>query len=125
MQGRMSFIEHLSDLRRRIIYVLVVFVVMLGASLAFVSHIYQYLVSPLAREGLRLIVLSPGEVVMVYFSIGGIIAAGLTLPFALFQIWRFVAPGLTPVERRYTVRLLPVTVIMFVLGVCFAWFVVF
>ncbi|MCL6594481.1 MAG: twin-arginine translocase subunit TatC, partial [Alicyclobacillus sp.] len=50
---------------------------------------------------------------------------GLTLPFALYQLWRFVAPGLTPVEQRYALRLLPAAAVMFVLGVLFAWFVIF
>lgn len=121
----MTFIDHLSELRRRIIYVLAVFMVLLFACLGFVSHIYSYLVSPLKEEGYRLMVISPGEVITVYFSIAGVIAVGLTLPFALYQLWLFVRPGLTPVERRYTLRLLPVTLALFVAGVCFAWFIIF
>lgn len=70
-------------------------------------------------------VVSPGEVITVYLSVAGIVSAGLTLPFALHQVWRFVAPGLTPTERRYTLRLLPVTLLMFIAGICFAWFLLF
>ncbi|MDQ0190048.1 twin-arginine translocase subunit TatC [Alicyclobacillus cycloheptanicus] len=121
----MTFIDHLSELRRRIIYILIVFVILLMACFGFVSHIFDYLVSPLHEAGYQLMVISPGEVVTVYFSVGGIVATGLTLPFALYQIWLFVRPGLTPLERRYTVRLLPVTLALFVAGVCFAWFIVF
>lgn len=121
----MTFIDHLSELRRRIIYVLVVFMVLLFASFGFVSHIYRYLVSPLQEAGYRLMVISPGEVITVYFSIAGIVAVFLTLPFALYQIWVFVRPGLTPSERRYTLRLLPITLVLFILGVCFAWFIIF
>lgn len=120
-----TFWDHISDLRRRLILVLVVFVVMVGSCLFFVTHIYDYLVAPLTKEHVRLVLLSPGEVVMVYLSMGGIVGIGLTLPFALYQVWRFVAPGLTPIERRYTIRLLPLALVMFVAGVCFAWFVVF
>lgn len=125
VQSRMTFVEHLSDLRKRIIYVCIVFVVLMAASLVFVANIYGYLVSPLTREGYKLMVTSPGEVIMVYMGIAGFVSAGLTLPFALYQIWKFVKPGLTPLERRYAVRLLPVTLFMFVLGLCFSWFIVF
>jgi sec-independent protein translocase protein TatC len=123
--SRMTFVEHLSDLRKRIIYVCVVFVVLMAASLAFVANIYSYLVSPLVREGYKLMVTSPGEVITVYMGIAGFVSVGLTMPFALYQIWKFVQPGLTPVERRYALRLLPVTLFMFVLGLCFSWFIVF
>lgn len=121
----MTFVDHLSELRRRIIYVLIVFMVMLFGGLALVSHIYSYLVAPLNDAGYKLMVISPGEVITVYFSIAGIVATGLSLPFALFQLWLFVRPGLSDTERRYTVRLLPVMLLLFVCGVCFAWFVVF
>lgn len=124
-QGLMSAIDHLSDLRKRIIYVLIALVVLLGASLAFVSHIYGYLIGPIHRLGVKLVVVSPGEVITVYLKIAGFVAIGLVLPFALYQLWLFIAPGLLPKERRYTVRLLPVAFVMFLLGVAFAWFFIF
>jgi sec-independent protein translocase protein TatC len=124
-QSKMTFVEHLADLRRRIIYVCIFFVALLMASLFFVTNIYSYLVSPLTREGQKLMVVSPGEVITVYFAIAGIVSVGITLPFALYQLWRFVEPGLTPVEKRYTLRLLPIMFVMFILGICFGWFVVF
>lgn len=124
-ERQMTFLEHFSDLRRRIIYVLVTFLVWLIASLTFVSRIYGYLVSPLTNEHVKLVVISPGEVVMVYLTAAGLVAIGLTLPFAMYHIWRFVSPGLMPAERRYTLRLLPLTMVMFIAGVAFAWFVVF
>lgn len=123
----MSLVGHLADLRKRIIYVLVTFMVLLFASLAVVSRIYGYLITPLHRAmpQLHLVVITPGEVITVYLSIAGLVAVGLTLPFALYQLWKFVAPGLRPVERRYAFRLLPITLVMFIAGVCFAWFVIF
>lgn len=124
-QSRMTWIDHLSDLRKRIIYILVVFVFMLSAGLVFVSKLYGYLVRPVTEEGYHLMVIAPGEVITVYLSIAGAAAIGLTLPFALYQLWKFVAPGLTKVERGYTLRLLPVTFVMFILGICFAWFFLF
>lgn len=125
MQQNLSWIEHLAALRKRLIYILITFVVIFAASLVFVNRIYNYLVRPVDREHLHLIVLSPGEVITIYMMVGGFVAIGLTLPFALYHIWRFVAPGLTARERRYTLRLLPLVLIMFVAGVTFAWFFIF
>lgn len=121
----MTWIEHLEDLRRRIIYVLIVMVMALIASLVFVSKLYHYFVRPLTAMHLHLIVVSPGEIITVFLSIAGFTAIGLTIPFTLYQIWKFVSPGLTLTERRYTLRLLPITLVMFVAGVCFAWFLIF
>lgn len=120
-----SWIEHLSALRRRLIYILVTFIVLFAASLIFVNRIYNYLVRPVNQAHLHLVVTSPGEVITIYMMVGGFVAIGLTLPFALYHIWRFVSPGLTARERRYTLRLLPLTLIMFVVGVAFAWFIIF
>lgn len=121
----MSWIDHLTDLRKRLIYVVITFVVMFAASLVFVNQIYSYLVTPVNREHLHLMVISPGEVISIYLMVSSFVAIGLTLPFALFHLWRFVAPGLTVRERRYTLRLLPLIFIMFLIGVSFAWFFIF
>src|SRR5579875_3913916 len=122
-QERLRVEEHLADLRKRIIYTLVAFGVLFAAGLAFVSRLYDFFVAPLTRQGYHLVVISPGEVIMVYFAMAAVVGIGLTLPFALYQLWRFVAPGLTARERRYTVRLIPVSLLMFACGVCFAWFI--
>ncbi|MBX6352584.1 MAG: twin-arginine translocase subunit TatC [Thermoflavifilum sp.] len=122
---RMGWADHLSELRRRFLITLAVFIVLLVVCLSLVSRIYNYLVQPLTRTGYHLVVVSPGEVVTVYLSMAGLVAAGLTLPVALHQLWLFVRPGLTPSERRFAVRLLPLLVVMFLAGVAFAWFVVF
>ncbi|KPV45013.1 twin-arginine translocase subunit TatC [Alicyclobacillus ferrooxydans] len=123
--NKMKLTDHLADLRKRIIYTLVVFVVLLLAGLAVVSRLYSFFVNPLTKAGYHLIVTSPGEVITVYLSMAGVVSIGLTLPFALYQLWKFVSPGLRPVERRYTLQLLPFVVVMFVAGVCFAWFIIF
>jgi sec-independent protein translocase protein TatC len=82
-------------------------------------------VNPVTKLGYHLIVISPGEVVTVYLSIGGIVALCLAMPFFFYQLWKFVSPGLTPVEKKYSFNLLPIVSIMFLVGVAFAWFVIF
>jgi sec-independent protein translocase protein TatC len=124
-QLRMTWIEHLEELRKRIFYTGIVFIAVFLACLASISKLYHYFVSPLAAHHLQLIVVSPGEIVTVYLAISGVLAIGLASPFVMWQIWRFVSPGLTTKERTYTMRLIPFTCIMFVAGLCFAWFLVF
>lgn len=123
--GDMNIIEHLTELRKRLIYTLVYLFAMFVICMIFVSQLYQYFVRPVTELGYHLIVISPGEVVTVYLSIGGIAAVCLAIPFVFYQLWRFVSPGLTPAERKYSLRLLPVVSVMFFLGVAFAWFVIF
>jgi sec-independent protein translocase protein TatC len=122
---RMSWLEHLADLRRRLLVILAAFIILLVLCLSFVSRIYRFLVHPLEQAGYHLVVVSPGEVITVYLSMAGLVAAGLTVPIALHQLWLFVGPGLTPQERRFAARLVPLVAVMFAAGVAFAWLVVF
>ena len=116
-----DFIPHLEELRRRIIVVLVTFLAALVACIALVGRIYHLLLLP----GVRLTILGPGDVVQVYFMLGGSAAFIVTTPFALWQLWRFMSPGLLPRERRYALRMIAPVSIMFVLGVLFSYFIIF
>ncbi|MBX6395076.1 MAG: twin-arginine translocase subunit TatC, partial [Alicyclobacillaceae bacterium] len=81
---------------------------------------------PALRAGLgRPMVLGAGEVVRVYLILAGTSALGVTLPVALFQAWRFVAPGLTPRERRIALAYVPVAFVVFVAGIAFGYFFIF
>jgi sec-independent protein translocase protein TatC len=124
-QLKSSWIEHLEELRKRILYVGIAFLVVFLACLTFITRLYHYFVSPLANLHLQLVVVSPGEIVTVYLAIAGVLAIGLALPFVMWETWKFVSPGLTKKERTYTLRLIPFTCLMFVAGLCFAWFLVF
>jgi len=115
---------NLSELRKRLIYILIVFLLVLAVSMVYISKIYDYAVHPVTAMGYRLVVMSPGEAVWVYLSMGGVVALCCSMPVAVFQIWRFVAPGLLPGERRLALRLLPPVSVMFSGGVGFAWFIV-
>ncbi len=115
--------EHLEDLRRRIMYVLAFFLIALIGSLVFVGNVYNYLVTPL--QGMKLVVLGPGEVVQIYLTIAGVAAIAVTTPFLLWQLWVFVGPGLLAHERRYALRLIGPITVMFLLGVAFAYYVIF
>ena len=124
-QLRLSWIEHLKELRQRLIYIVIAFFIVFLLCITLISKLYNYFVSPLLAEHLQLIVVGPGEIITVYLAISGATAIGLTFPFIMWQTWGFVSPGLTDKERVYTLRLIPFTLLMFVAGLCFAWFLVF
>lgn len=124
-QQDMTIVGHLSELRKRIIVSLATVAIMTGISLAVITHLYAYLVHPLTKSGYRLMVTAPGEVITVYLTISGMIGIGLSLPVLLWQVWLFFRPALRPLEQRYSVRLLPVAFLMFILGVVFAWELIF
>jgi len=119
----MNFVGHLTDLRRRIIYTIIVLIASLIVSFLFVQRIYHFLIRPLL--GQQLVVLGPTEVIRVYLIIAFLAALVPTLPFALFQLWRFVSPGLTVKERKTTLRYIPATVIMFLAGISFGYYIIF
>jgi sec-independent protein translocase protein TatC len=120
----MSLVEHLADLRKRLIATMVVFVLFLILSFVFVDRIFSFLRSA-AGPGVALTVLGPGDVLRIYFMIAGLTAIALTVPFALYQIWAFVSPALTKQEKNITLRYIPSVLFMFLLGVLFAWYIVF
>lgn len=120
----MPFLDHLEELRTRIIRSLIAMVVGAGICLIFAKQLIQLLLWPTTRVNLPLDiqVLKVQGMFIVTLEVaffGGII---LSLPFILYQIWLFVAPGLYPRERRYVPRLITFATSLFLMGVAFAYF---
>jgi sec-independent protein translocase protein TatC len=120
LKEAMSFTDHLAELRTRVIRILLVLVAAGSAGLVFTPRILALLMAP---YGSSLIVLGPTESVSVYLRVALICGAAVTLPYALFEIWGFVSPGLLPREKRYAFTLIPASLVLFLLGASFAWFV--
>lgn len=118
----MTWTEHFSALRTRLLRILAVFVIMLILSFVFVSRIYRYLTIPLSKLQIHLIATSPGEIVMVYMTLACVCAIAVSAPFAAYELWTFISPGLAKRERKFVLRLIPFVTVMFAAGVCFAWF---
>lgn len=124
-EEEMLLTEHLGELRRRIIYVLVVFVLALGAGLFAVDPVYRWLVMDKPAKGFVLNAFSFWDGIGIYMKIALFLGIAVALPFALYQTWRFVSPGLRPNERAATIRYVPYVFILFVIGACFSYFVIF
>ena len=116
----MGFLDHLAELRDRLIRALLGLAVTTGLSLAFAGFILEYLTTPF---GERLQTLGPTEGVVTYFRVALLSGAIIGSPWVTWQLWRFIAPGLTRKERRVVRWSLLPTTVLFLLGVAFAWFI--
>lgn len=121
----MTVVEHLTELRTRIIWVLAVFFVALIAGFFCAGPLIEYLKEKPITEGVPLISLHPSDTLRVYMQFAFLVGAVVTLPVALFHIWRFVSPGLQVNERRVTLYFIPAAFFLFIIGVLFGYYVVF
>ncbi|TVY03371.1 twin-arginine translocase subunit TatC [Cohnella terricola] len=125
MDRDMSVEEHLGELRRRIIWVLATFVIMLALGLWLAKGAFDYLQSIPPAADLPLHAFSPWSGVRVYMQFGFILAAAGTMPVVLYQVWAFFKEGLLEREREATIRYIPLSILLFLVGLAFAYFVVF
>lgn len=120
LAGQMTLLEHLEELRDRLIKsAIAVFVATLLVA-AFTGQILNLLISP---YGHKLQVLGPTEGIAIYFRValtGGLV---LAMPVLVYQLLMFILPGLNENERRYIIWGVPMTTLLFLIGVSFAWFV--
>ena len=114
--------EHMEELRSRIIKTLIGFVAAFIVSFIFVQDIYEVLIKNM--DG-KLAVLGPSDILWVYMMIAAVSSIAATIPLAAYQLWRFVAPALKPEERKVTFRFIPGLFILFITGISFGYFVLF
>ena len=127
-QGKMSFLDHLDELRRRIIYSLVAILVGLGIALFFMGPLFQFIFKPmqaLLPAGQTLIYTDPSEAFFLQIKIA--LMAGLILasPVVASQLWLFIAPGLYAHEKKLAIPFVVMSSTLFVGGAAFAHYLVF
>ncbi len=118
----MHLLEHLEEMRKRLIFTSIFFLVALCAAFLYVRPIYNWLVRNLHQE---LALLGPSDIIRIYFSIAGVVAVALTIPVAGYHTWKFVRPAMTKEERRATLPYIPAVAALFVIGLSFGYFIVF
>jgi sec-independent protein translocase protein TatC len=121
-------VEHLSELRRRLLFSLIAFVVMFLACFYFADTFFNFLVEPLAKifkgqEGRRLIYTALHEKFFTNIKVAFFVAAFLSFPIMASQIWRFIAPGLFKREKRAFMPFLLATPVLFFAGGVFVYYV--
>ncbi len=115
--GEMTLVEHLAELRRRIIRVLAAVAAATAACYAVIDKIMQYLVAPAGK----LYYLTPAEAFFTYFKVALVTGLLVALPVICYQVWAFFAPALTGKEKRIGLVLVPGAVILFYAGTAFAY----
>ncbi|NMO95907.1 twin-arginine translocase subunit TatC [Paenibacillus lemnae] len=117
-----SAVQHLEELRRRLITIFTAFIVSMAAALLGVEHIYNWLVRNLDQ---KLVLLGPSDVIWVYMVLSGVVGVIITLPIAAYQIWKFVQPAVPDASSRSVRLVIPLISIQFILGISFGYFVLF
>ncbi|MDF2722661.1 MAG: tatC [Paenibacillus sp.] len=118
----MHMLSHLNELRRRLIWTAVTFLAAVAAAFTFVRPIYQWLSRDVEQ---KLVILGLTDVVWIYLLIAGVIGVAATIPVAAYQLWRFVAPALSPKERRAAIPYIPAFFLLFCAGISFGYWVIF
>jgi len=123
--GGMSVWGHIGELRKRIILALIVFAVSLVGGLFGAQPLFDYLVAAAPTEHLELNAFSPWDAIAIYMKFAVLISFIVAIPFAFYQLWAFVKPALAAPEQKATLRYIPGALVMFLIGLSFAYFVVF
>ena len=121
-EGRAPFMEHLKELRNRILYSAISVALGLVVGMVFGNQVLYLLKLPAGN--IDLVVLKIIENVSVYFKVSLMSGVIIAMPFLVYQLFAFVAPGLTPREKRTIFTILPAITFMFLAGVAFAYFMV-
>jgi len=124
----MTILEHLEELRSRLIKILIAAGAGFCIGYFFSETIFGYLIRPLTNvlpKGTSLIFTSITEAFFTYLKVGLLAGVFIASPFILYQIWAFISPGLYKKERRALLPVTFVSVILFIAGASFGYFVVF
>jgi sec-independent protein translocase protein TatC len=119
-------LEHLEELRVRIIYSILYLAggFFIGLFLAQSRWLFQAMMSPIQSiPDVNIVVLGPTDKFAAYFKVAFIAGVAFALPFMMHQLWMFLRPGLSMKERRMAQGLIPASLILFLIGAAFVFFV--
>ncbi|RMG96749.1 MAG: twin-arginine translocase subunit TatC [Chloroflexi bacterium] len=123
---QMGLLEHLNELRIRLTWAAGGVLVATIISFIFARQLLDFLLWPYANSvagQAQLQTLRPTEGIETFFKVALLAGAILSMPFTLYQLWLFVSPGLTKKEKRYVYIFIPSALLLFGLGIAFAWFI--
>jgi sec-independent protein translocase protein TatC len=125
---RMSLIQHLEELRKRILWSLAFTAALFFPCFAYVEHILAFLQRPITKvlpAGKKLAYMSITDPIVLYFKVAGLAALFFGSPFILYQLWKFISPGLYSREKRYVLPFVFFGTFFFLAGGAFAYYVAF
>lgn len=116
----MSLVDHLTELRNRLFKSILAVAVTSAVGFYYATDIRGFLIAPLDRQ---VQVLGIGDAFVIQMKISIVAGIILAMPVLLYQLWAFIAPGLTPSERRTVRPWIPLALLFFAMGVAIAYFV--
>lgn len=126
--GQMSLVAHLTELRSRLLRIVLVWLLIFLGLFYFSQELYTFISEPLRAflpEGTSMIATDVASPFFVPFKLALICALFLAMPFILHQFWGFIAPGLYKHEKRIALPLLASSILLFYAGMAFAYYAVF
>jgi len=127
-ENEQPFLSHLIELRdrllRAVVFILVIFLVLFS----FANDIYHQLASPLLAslpQGSTMIATGVASPFLTPFKLSLVLSVFIAMPYLLYQLWGFIAPGLYKHEKRLAFPILASSIILFYLGMVFSYFIVF
>jgi sec-independent protein translocase protein TatC len=124
VDDKMPFLEHLGELRVRIMRALVSLLVGTLVALPFSQYLIDWLARPITKLGYELVFTAPAEAFWVQMKVGIIAGLFIAAPGILWQVWGFVSPGLHTHEKKYAAPFVMIGSLLFLIGGAFSLFVV-
>lgn len=144
LSGKMSFVSHLTELRKRIVISLIAILIVFLFTFTYSEEIFKFMIFPLKyslsfsyhdpyvqivqqeklSQSTKLVFLAPAEAFWVNMKISFVAALMFSLPIIFSQVWKFISPGLLPKERKYVLPFIVVATVLFLFGVMFCFFIV-
>lgn len=125
-EEKMSFIDHLGELRRRLLWSLLAVGILFVPAYYFSNELFEFLMKPLIEnlpEGSSLIFTRPAEGFTTYLKVSFFAALFLAVPFMLYQAWRFIAPALYKEEKQIVIPFIFFGSLFFGLGAAFCYYI--
>ncbi|HXW07058.1 MAG TPA: twin-arginine translocase subunit TatC [Vicinamibacterales bacterium] len=126
--AKMSFLEHLDELRKRLIACVYGLIVGCAISFIFVGRTQEFILLPLYQlmpHGTKFMYTAPTEGFMLMMKLGALGGLFIALPFIVFQLWLFIAPGLYANEKRFAVPFVLLGTVFFLSGAAFSHYIAF
>lgn len=123
--NQMSLLEHIAELRKRLLVVALAFVVFFIAGFFLAKPMIVYLQKTDEAKELTLNAFNLTDPLFVFMQFAFIIGIVLTSPIILYQLWAFVSPGLYEKERKVTLSYIPISILLFLAGLSFSYYILF
>ena len=126
--AKMSFLDHLDELRKRLVVTLISILVGIFVAFAFIPYVFEFIMRPLQEilpDGGRLVYTEPTEAFFLYMKMAALAGLLIAFPVVAAQAWFFMAPGLYAREKRFAIPFVGMATFFFVGGAFFSHFLLF